>query len=165
MSFCAEDSMPEALWGYMVENNEKTNIATGWAMHQPDQWHWVHRHSRAWLPSFALPGAAAVLPSPLLMEHLLHWLFAGLWHPKTAFPKGLHASNWVEKGTPTPGQWFALNESEAINYETLLLYVAMGISGKKAVNIVENDPMVMSWEESTITISVTSMDTLSGGER
>lgn len=28
MSFCAEDSMPEAIWGCMVQSNEKTNTSS-----------------------------------------------------------------------------------------------------------------------------------------
>ena len=40
--------------------------------------------------------------------------------------------------------------------------VAMGISGKETVNTAENNSVVMSWEERTITTSVISIHALSG---
>ena len=43
-----------------------------------------------------------------------------------SFKKSLNVSNSVEKGTPTPGQQFALDEYEAINSEALLLNCRYG---------------------------------------
>lgn len=159
MSICVEDSMPEAILGYMVQNNEKITQAVRW-MGSISARGREHPGTVGTGQFLELGGGCAsqgILPFPP-ERTVTALVFAGLEAGRRTLQKGLPCQRlWQRKGVPllsnhcTEWVWSS-------GYKALLLhYCSQNLQEGNCTNIAYNNQTVRGSKEGTMNSSLISL--------